>query len=116
MRNRRAWLILAVAIVFTAVLTYPYLGLHIEDSRLDVRGEAHYAVLVAHVFTAAVALVLGPLQFLPRLRGRERRAGLVDDPGRPDARLDRQPRRGGGRDQAPQRQVRPPASRPGHQQ
>ena len=72
MRNRRAWLILAVAIVFTAVLTYPYLGLDIEDSRLDVRGEAHYAVLVAHVFTAAVALVLGPLQFLPGLRARKR--------------------------------------------
>jgi uncharacterized membrane protein len=72
MRNRKAWLVLAVAIVFTAVLTYPYLGLDIENSRLDVRGELHYAVLVVHIFTAAVALVLGPLQFVPRIRAHKR--------------------------------------------
>ncbi|WP_410670479.1 DUF2306 domain-containing protein [Amycolatopsis sp. cmx-4-68] len=69
---RKAWLMFAVAIVFAAVLTYPYLSLDVADSRLDVRDGVQYAVLVAHIFTAAVALVLGPLQFLPKVRARRR--------------------------------------------
>ncbi|GLY34844.1 hypothetical protein Amsp01_008680 [Amycolatopsis sp. NBRC 101858] len=36
------------------------------DSRIEVRD----GVLVAHIFT--VALVLGPLQFLPKVRARRR--------------------------------------------
>ncbi|GAA4605227.1 DUF2306 domain-containing protein [Actinoplanes octamycinicus] len=67
-----AWLLFGVAIVVGLVLTYPYLSLDLADSRLDVRGGPHYAVLVAHIFTAAVALVLGPLQFVPRIRARRR--------------------------------------------
>jgi uncharacterized membrane protein len=59
-----------VAAVFCAVLVRPYLQLDIGDSRQDVSGEAHYAVLVVHIFTAAVALVLGPLQFLRTIRAR----------------------------------------------
>ena len=31
---------------------------------------AHYAVLVAHIFPACIALVLGPLQFIPTVRAR----------------------------------------------
>ncbi|MGW5720453.1 DUF2306 domain-containing protein [Amycolatopsis sp. NPDC003865] len=54
------------------MLVYPYLGLDIADSRLDVRDGVQYAVLVAHVFTATVALVLGPLQFVPKVRARGR--------------------------------------------
>ncbi|SDD11864.1 DUF2306 domain-containing protein [Actinokineospora iranica] len=47
------------------MLISPYLLLDVEGSRLDVRGGFHYGVLVAHVFTACVAAVLGPLQFIP---------------------------------------------------
>ena len=67
-----AWPMFIVAIIFGLVLTYPYLSLDIADSRLDVRGGLHYAVLVVHIFTAAVALVLGPLQFVPKVRARRR--------------------------------------------
>lgn len=71
-RRPTAWLLFIVAIVFSLVLTYPYLSLDIDNSRLDVRGSLHYSVLVAHIFTAAVALVLGPLQFIPKVRARKR--------------------------------------------
>jgi len=69
--RRRQWLLLVVAIGFGAVLSYPYVGLDVTKSRLDVHG-VHYAVLVVHVFTATVALVLGPLQFRPQVRARRR--------------------------------------------
>lgn len=61
-----------IAIVFAAVLSYPYLGLDMADSRIPVSGALQYSVLVTHVFTASVALVLGPLQFIPRIRARRR--------------------------------------------
>jgi uncharacterized membrane protein len=67
---RKIWLMFIVATVFGAVLVSPYLLLDINNSRLDVNGEAHYAVLVAHIFTAFIALVLGPLQFIPAIRRR----------------------------------------------
>ncbi|MEV4145206.1 DUF2306 domain-containing protein [Amycolatopsis sp. NPDC049691] len=69
---RKTWLVFAVAIGFGAVLGYPYLGLDIADSRLGVRDGVQYSVLVAHIFTATVALVLGPLQFVPKVRARKR--------------------------------------------
>ncbi|WP_204287061.1 DUF2306 domain-containing protein [Microbispora amethystogenes] len=72
MRRRTPWLMLIVAVVAASVLVYPYLGLDIDDSRLDVGGSLHYYVLVGHIATAAVALVLGPLQFVPRVRARRR--------------------------------------------
>jgi uncharacterized membrane protein len=59
-----------VAIIISLVLINPYLGLDINNSRLDVDGTLHYSVLVVHIFTAAVALVLGPLQFMSRVRAR----------------------------------------------
>jgi uncharacterized membrane protein len=68
----RSRLVFLVAVVFAAVLTFPYLTLNIDDSRLEVTGNLHYAVLVVHIFSATVALVLGPLQFMPRVRGRRR--------------------------------------------
>ena len=71
-RRPTAWLLFIVAIVFGVVLAYPYLGLDIGNSRLDVPDGLHYAVLVVHIFTATVALVLGPLQFMPRVRARKR--------------------------------------------
>ncbi|WP_236052042.1 DUF2306 domain-containing protein [Nonomuraea cypriaca] len=63
---------LIVAAVFGAVLVSPYLGLNSDGSRLDVTSEPHYYLLVAHIFTALVALVLGPLQFIPAIRARRR--------------------------------------------
>ncbi|MFI7032570.1 DUF2306 domain-containing protein [Microbispora rosea] len=72
MRRRTAWLLLIVAVVATSVLVYPYLGLDADDSRLDVRDSLHYYVLVGHIWTAAVALVLGSLQFMPAVRARGR--------------------------------------------
>jgi uncharacterized membrane protein len=71
-RARAAWLALVVGTVVAGVLVAPYLGLDRESSRLEVTGELYYALLVAHVFTAAVALVLGPLQFVPTIRARRR--------------------------------------------
>jgi len=71
-RRPTAWLLFIVAVVFGLVLAYPYLGLDIGDSRLEVRGNLQYSVLVAHIFTATVALVLGPLQFMPKVRARKR--------------------------------------------
>jgi uncharacterized membrane protein len=65
-------MLLVVALVFALVLVFPYLGLDIADSRLDVSGTLHYSVLVVHIFAATVALVLGPLQFVRRVRARRR--------------------------------------------
>jgi predicted membrane protein DUF2306 len=69
-KARKIWLMFIVATVFGVVLVSPYLLLDINDSRLDVNGETHYALLVVHVFTAFIALVLGPLQFIPAIRTR----------------------------------------------
>lgn len=71
-KGRRIWLMLIVAAVFGAVLVTPYLGLDVDDSRLDVSSGPHYYLLVGHVFTALIALVLGPLQFVPAIRARRR--------------------------------------------
>ncbi|WP_239109073.1 DUF2306 domain-containing protein [Microbispora siamensis] len=72
MHRRTAWVVLIVAVIATSVLVYPYLGLDVDDSRLDVRDSLHYYVLVGHIGTAAVALVLGSLQFMPAVRARRR--------------------------------------------
>lgn len=71
-RTRRVWLMAIVAAGFGLVLVSPYVLLDIGDSRLDVGGGAHYYLLVGHVFTAFVALVLGPLQFVPAIRAHRR--------------------------------------------
>jgi uncharacterized membrane protein len=72
MRRRAAWLLLIVAIAFGVVLVSPYLSLDLDSSRLEMRDSLQYAVLIVHIFTAAVALVLGPLQFIPKIRARRR--------------------------------------------
>jgi uncharacterized membrane protein len=71
LRPRRVWLMLLVAVVASAVMVAPYALLDVGSSRL-VGGGLHYGLLVAHVFTATVALVLGPLQFVPAIRARGR--------------------------------------------
>jgi uncharacterized membrane protein len=72
LRPRRVWLMLLVAIVAGAVLAAPYVLLDVASSRVEVDGGLHYALLVAHIVTATVALVLGPLQFVPAIRARRR--------------------------------------------
>lgn len=72
LRPRRVWLMLLVAVVAGAVMAAPYVLLDVDSSRLDVDGGLHYSLLAVHVFTAMVALVLGPLQFVPAIRARRR--------------------------------------------
>lgn len=72
LRPRRVWLMLLVAVVAGAVMAAPYVLLDVASSRLEVEGGPHYGLLVTHVFTALVALVLGPLQFVPAIRARRR--------------------------------------------
>lgn len=69
---RLVWALFAVAVVASAVLAAPYAGLDASASRVPVTGPVHYALLVAHIGFATVALVLGPLQFVPRIRARRR--------------------------------------------
>jgi uncharacterized membrane protein YozB (DUF420 family) len=71
-RAPAAWLAFAVGTVVAGVLITPYLGLDRASSRLEVDGDLQYGLLVAHILTAAVALVLGPLQFVPAVRARRR--------------------------------------------
>jgi uncharacterized membrane protein YozB (DUF420 family) len=70
LRPRRVWLMLLVAVVAGAVMVAPYVLLDIESSRVEVEGGLYYRLLVTHIFTATVALVLGPLQFVPAIRAR----------------------------------------------
>jgi uncharacterized membrane protein len=72
LRPRRIWLMLLVAVVAAAVMAAPYALLDAGSSRVEVGGDLHYALLVTHIFTATVALVLGPLQFVPAIRARRR--------------------------------------------
>lgn len=71
-RPRRVWLVLAAAVIAGIVLVMPYLALDVDTSRTAVRGRTHWVLLVAHIFTAAIALILGPLQFIPAVRARRR--------------------------------------------
>ena len=66
------WALFAVTIVASSVMAAPYVGLDAAASRVAVTGPVHYALLVAHIGFATVALVLGPLQFVPRIRARRR--------------------------------------------
>ncbi|MQA15844.1 MAG: DUF420 domain-containing protein [Pseudonocardiaceae bacterium] len=68
--RRRVWFLFVVAVVVGSVLVAPYLLLDVESSRLEVTSGLHYALLVTHIFTAMIALVLGPLQFVPAIRVR----------------------------------------------
>ena len=70
--SRSAVLLFTAAVVVSVVLVVPYLGLDVDDSRLDVGGRLHYSLLVAHIGTAVIAIVLGPLQFMAAVRARRR--------------------------------------------
>ncbi|TWF81754.1 putative membrane protein DUF2306 [Pseudonocardia hierapolitana] len=77
MRPRRVWLLLLVAVVAGAAMAAPYVPLDSGSSRIEVDGGLHYALLVTHILTATVALVLGPLQFVPAIRARRRWHGRI---------------------------------------
>jgi len=72
LRPRRVWLMLLVVVVAGAAMAAPYVQLDARAGRLEVGGGLHHGLLVAHVLTATVALVLGPLQFVPAIRARVR--------------------------------------------
>lgn len=77
-RPRLVWVLLALAVVVGSMTISPYVLLDSRTSRVDVTSGLHYALLVAHIFTAMIALVLGPLQFVPAIRAnraRHRRIG-----------------------------------------
>ncbi len=72
-RRRRPWPVGVLALVTAAVVVYlltPYLPPSVATSRIPIRDGVHLPLLVAHIFTAAVAALTGPLQFWPWLRGR----------------------------------------------
>ncbi|MFF2812106.1 DUF2306 domain-containing protein [Streptomyces sp. NPDC058000] len=66
------WLVplAAVSLLITAQAVGPYLPPDLHTSRVPPRSELHYALLVAHIFTAAVAVVTGLAQCWPWLRRR----------------------------------------------
>jgi uncharacterized membrane protein len=76
-RPRLVWALLVLAVVGGSVTISPYVLLDIGTSRVDVTNGLHYALLVAHIFTAMIALVLGPLQFVPAIRARPGRHRLI---------------------------------------
>lgn len=63
---------LVVAVAAGSVLVMPYLLFDVDASRIPPRGDAHWVLLLVHIFTALVALVSGPLQFIPAVRARRR--------------------------------------------
>src|SRR3954466_7324197 len=62
--------ILVVAVVATPVLAFPYVLLDRSASRIDVQTDLAWILLVVHVPCAATAMILGALQFVPRIRAR----------------------------------------------
>jgi hypothetical protein len=64
--------ILVVALVATPVLAFPYVLLDRDASRIDVSTDLAWVLLVVHVPSAALAMILGALQLVPRIRARRR--------------------------------------------
>src|SRR3954471_24531788 len=62
--------ILLIAVVATPVLAFPYVLLDRSASRIDVQTDLAWILLVVHVPCAATAMILGALQFVPRIRAR----------------------------------------------
>jgi hypothetical protein len=72
-RLRTPRLVLAIltsALVATPVLAFPYVLLDRDASRIDVQTDLAWVVLVIHVPAASLAMILGALQFVPRIRAR----------------------------------------------
>jgi hypothetical protein len=62
--------ILVIALIATPVLAFPYVLLDRSASRIDVQTDLAWWALVVHVPCAAIAMILGALQFVPRIRAR----------------------------------------------
>ena len=52
------------------MLAFPYVLLDRDASRIDVQTDLAWIALVVHVPAAALAMILGALQFVPRIRAR----------------------------------------------
>lgn len=66
-------IVLAMAVVAylaSPVLLAPYLTFDRDSSRIDTASPVLFAVLVLHVITASVAITVGVLQLVPRIRRR----------------------------------------------
>src|SRR4051794_8661678 len=74
---RLVLVILAIAVVATPVLAFPYVLLDRAASRIDVQTDAAWVLLVVHVPCAAAAMILGALQFVPRIRADRRRHRII---------------------------------------
>jgi uncharacterized membrane protein YozB (DUF420 family) len=62
--------ILVVALIATPVLTFPYVLLDRDASRIAVQTDLAWVALVIHVPVAALAMIVGALQFFARIRAR----------------------------------------------
>jgi uncharacterized membrane protein YozB (DUF420 family) len=69
--------ILVIGVLAAPVLSFPYVLLDRTASRIDVQTDAAWALLVIHVPTAAAAMLLGPLQLVPRIRANRRRHRII---------------------------------------
>ncbi|GAB3456584.1 DUF2306 domain-containing protein [Streptomonospora sediminis] len=76
-RELSVGVLLIAAVAAGMALVAPYAVPELGAGRLEVRNSAHAVLLRVHVLTAFAALVLGPAQFLPRLRARRRLHRLV---------------------------------------
>jgi uncharacterized membrane protein YozB (DUF420 family) len=75
-RRGRPWALLVLGVACAAALIYlltAYIPPEMARSRVPETDTFAYVLLVAHIFTASVALIAGPLQFWPWLR-RHRKA------------------------------------------
>ena len=69
--------ILVIGLIATPVLAFPYVLLDRAASRIDVQTDAAWVLLVIHVPVAATAMLLGALQFVPRIRANRRRHRII---------------------------------------
>jgi len=71
--HKRQWLVLAmsVAVAAYALVAYSVVPLgNLVHPQMKVSFEAHRVAILIHIFCSAIALVLGPWQFVPGLRAR----------------------------------------------
>ena len=69
--------ILVIGVIATPVLAFPYVLLDRAASRIDVQTDAAWVLLVIHVPCAATAMILGALQFVPRIRANRLRHRII---------------------------------------
>jgi len=73
-RNKLGWGLLAgLTFAAAAFAVAPYLTMNSGLSRVPIRDsfELHYPLLLVHIYSSFIALAIGWLQFVPRLRERK---------------------------------------------